>query len=101
MKNLLGTTGLQKADYYSPEPEKDYFFTGLIAIAVKKILLFLFSIFVLPVVLLKILTFILVPLKFIVGIKALALTNTALLALLFLKQVVTPITTLNPTSALQ
>jgi hypothetical protein len=87
-------------DGHVPAAEKsdNHFYFGLVAVAVKKILLMLFSIFILPIVLLKILAFILIPIKFLVGMKALGVANTILLGLLFLKQALTPVVTFNPTA---
>jgi hypothetical protein len=77
---------------YIPKPEKghNYVYIGLIAVAVKKILLILFAIFVLPVVLFKLLAFVVIPMKFLFGLKAFGLANAALLSMLFLRQALTP-----------
>jgi hypothetical protein len=87
-------------DGHAPAAEKSdhSFYFGVIAIAVKKIMLMIFSIFVLPVILFKILAFILIPIKFLVGMKALGVANTVLLGLLFLKQALTPVITFSPTA---
>jgi hypothetical protein len=75
------TTGLEK--------NGNYFFFGLLVVAVKKILLILLSSIILPVMIFKIMTFIVFPMKFLIGMKALGLANAALMGLLF-KQALTP-----------
>jgi hypothetical protein len=71
------------------EKKDNHLYYGIIALALKKLLLILF--FVLPVILLKKLAFI----KFLIGMKALALTNAALMGILA-KQALTPSVAYNP-----
>jgi hypothetical protein len=79
------------------EKTVNYFFIGLVAVAVKKILLMLLSSIILPVMIFKIMTFILFPIKFLIGMKALGLANAALMGLLF-KTVLSPALPLNPSA---
>jgi hypothetical protein len=73
------------------EKKDNHLYYGIIALALKKMLLTLF--FVLPVILLKKLAFI----KFLIGMKALALTNAALMGMLA-KQALSPTVAYNPLS---
>jgi hypothetical protein len=98
MDNILDQMGLKKDemnifDDNTPEHEKvdKYFKLGLFVIALKKFLLFLFSM-----ALLKKFVFVLIPLKFLIFMKALGLANAALLGMLFLRQALTPAMTINP-----
>jgi hypothetical protein len=78
----------------------DYVFLGLVVVAVKKILLMLLSNLILPVMIFKMLTFVIFPIKFLVGMKTLGLANAALMGLLF-KKALAPSIPFNPSALRQ